>query len=139
MPSWSRLRLDRPSEKDLRRRTILDPIPPATAPTQGPQEDDGLRHIISSNSPRRARRMRDSVVSLNAVNDIVVPLDQRSPPLLELPEVTENSLRPQRFSMLRFRHASDSQLSKTAKEHADTPPLPLCECLYFYENLENES
>jgi len=31
-----------------------------------------------------------------------------------------------RFSMLRFRHASDSQLSTTAREHAarDAPPVP---------------
>ena len=126
MPPWNRLHVDKPSEKELRRRTILDPTPPATAPAQSSQEDEQLRHVVSPGSPQRARRTRDSVVSLNAVTDIVLPLG-RNAPVLELPEVTEKPSRPHRFSMLRFRHASDSQLSKTAREHADTPPpMPSC-------------
>ena len=72
---------------------------------------------------RRSRRIRDSVVSLSAVNDVPTSFD-RSPPVLELPETQERPPKQHRFSLMKFRHASDSQLSKTAKDHEQAPPLP---------------
>lgn len=43
------------------------------------------------------------------------------------PAVQDQLLRPRRFSRLKFRHASDSQLSRTAKDQAsmNPPPLPV--------------
>lgn len=37
----------------------------------------------------------------------------------------DSHLRPQRFNMLRLRHASDSQLSKTAKSQSAAPTSPM--------------
>lgn len=45
-----------------------------------------------------------------------------------------------RFSLMRFRHASDSQLNQTAKEHAETPPpIPpsIMRTAPTQDNLEN--
>lgn len=39
--------------------------------------------------------------------------------------VQDQLLRPRRFNRLKFRHASDSQLSRTAKDQAGIAPPPL--------------
>ncbi len=41
------------------------------------------------------------------------------------PEQDTFSSRPQRFSLLKFRHASDSQLSRTARSQATNPSPPI--------------
>jgi len=119
---WNRRRVERPGERSLRRRSDLDPSqrPTSFAPVNYGSETQGLR---ADDTPRR---IRDSVVSLSAVRD-------RGNSLLfdraESPPTQERPSKQHRFSMLKFRHASDSQLSKTAKEQADavTPPMPACE------------
>ena len=66
------------------------------------------------------------MVSLSAVNDSM-RAERTTAAHLDVPEVPERPAKTNRFSLLKFRHASDSQLSKTAKEHAEnTPPLPTC-------------
>lgn len=53
----------------------------------------------------------------------------RSPPSSM---VRDPSPKPQRFSLLKFRHASDSQLSRTAKDQASrvSPPMPTGKLLF---------
>lgn len=41
------------------------------------------------------------------------------------PAVQDQPLKPRRFSRLKFRHASDSQLSRTAKDQASMAPPPM--------------
>jgi hypothetical protein len=54
--------------------------------------------------------------------------DQESNP--ESPMVDEENSKRRRFSILRFRNASDSQLSLRAKQHAEQPPpIPRRRCL----------
>ena len=113
---WTRLRVERPSEKDLRRRSDVESL-------QRPVPFASINHGSQMQTMRGAepqRRIRDSVVSLSAINDPPVFDEAESPPIQERPP------KHHRFSILRFRHASDSQLSKTAKEQADsgTPPMP---------------
>ncbi|MCJ1378963.1 hypothetical protein MMC17_002062 [Xylographa soralifera] len=113
---WNRSRLEKPSEKDLRRRSALDPSPPVVPFSA---VDYGLQ--TQSKHPFDAPRpFRDSVVSLSAVNDASVTERAGSPP------VPARTPKHRPFSMLKFRHASDSQLSKTAKEQAgsEAPPVP---------------
>jgi hypothetical protein len=129
MPSWNRSRSEKPNEKDLRRRTIFDYGQHESSPPAPMQGFDGQSEIISS-SPRRNRRLRDSVVSLSAVNEPTSSFPHSSP-LLEISEAPHKPLKNNRFSLLKFRHASDSHLSKTAKEHAEqAPPIPTCK---FYQ------
>ena len=64
--------------------------------------------------------MRGSVASLDTVNVApAVEMAASSPSQFKTP-------RHHRFSMLKFRHASDSQLAKTAREHerSNAPPIP---------------
>lgn len=44
-------------------------------------------------------------------------------PSIADPEPEQNS-QPHRFPLLKFRHASESQLATKARQHAGTPPLP---------------
>ncbi|KAB2578449.1 hypothetical protein DBV05_g3091 [Lasiodiplodia theobromae] len=107
------------SEKDLKRRSTLDPSSifkreqasraqsaVDLAPNRGIQSSDGTRP--SHFDPR-------------------VSWAGEPPPS---PPIQEHNAQTRRFSMLRFRHASDPQLSQKAKEHAlmaaarDAPPVP---------------
>jgi hypothetical protein len=139
MAPWNRLRPDRTSEKDGKKHTSTHSRPqsqaqnrpqsqlsPAEPPPTLPVGDGSAAAPTSPPTQRRNHRTRDSVVSLSAVHDSTKP--EATPPripLLELPEAEKGTSRPQRFSLLRFRHASDSQLSKTAQEHAFSPPPPV--------------
>ena len=124
MPPWNRLRSERPSEKDLRRRTVFENVPPDIDSSKSTQREEAPFTSPPSTPQRRVRRTRDSVVSLSAVHD-PPSIFEPSLPVLEVPEAREKAPKQHRFSLLKFRHASDSQLSKTAKEHAETiPPLP---------------
>jgi hypothetical protein len=141
MPSWNKRRLDRQSEKDLKGKTVLgldvgnDSANHEEKPNGNSTEN--IFRATTPTSPRRNRRTRDSVVSLSAVKDAPTQFDRSNAPLpsIELPPPEESRPpRQNRFSLMKFRHASDSQLSKTAKEHADqAPPVPgksLDTCLF---------
>ena len=115
---WNRLRVTRPSDVALRRQSTLDPA----NITEGGQElrnsHDGA--MDSVNNVRSASPLRNSIDPAGAANDASFGERPVSPPL--------PSARQQRFSILKFRHASDSQLSRTAKEQAQAaaspPPMP---------------
>ncbi|MCJ1402426.1 hypothetical protein MMC11_005646 [Xylographa trunciseda] len=113
---WNLSRLEKPSEKDLRRRSALDPASPLV-PFSAVHHGFQTESMHPFDAPRR---FRDSVVSLSAVNDASITERAGSPP------VPARTPKHRPFSMLKFRHASDSQLSKTAKEQADSeaPPMP---------------
>ncbi|CAF9905396.1 MAG: hypothetical protein GOMPHAMPRED_003151 [Gomphillus americanus] len=122
MPPWSRNRVGKASEKDLKKKAKAQDARPTTPSVPiARAQDDGADSVQSS--PRRTRGIRDSVVSLNDVNDLP-PSSSHHPSLLEIPE-TIGVPRNKRFSLVKLRHASDSQLSRTAKQHADgIPPVP---------------
>ena len=121
------------SEHDLKRRSTLDPaglFRRSDRPDRGDESDKSHRPTESDKSHRPTEHLAPQ---RGAVSE-----DGRRPPSSEpaRPSVSPDShhpppssprpTNPRRFSMLRFRHASDSQLSTTAKEHAarDAPPVP---------------
>lgn len=110
---FSRLRVNRPSDAALRRHSTLDPAN-IHGDARSSQEvvNDSL-HPARSSSP-----LRNSIDPAGAANDASFGEKTLRPP--------SPNLRQQRFSILKFRHASDSQLAKTAKEQAaaSTPPMP---------------
>lgn len=92
------------SERDLKRRSTLDPAgffrrADALEPARIAVSEDGGR-------PRSRDVARPAT---SPYDDAPAP----APPP-----------NPRRFSLMRFRHASDSQLSTTAREHRDAPPVP---------------
>ncbi|KAL8829270.1 MAG: hypothetical protein Q9191_002101 [Dirinaria sp. TL-2023a] len=108
---WSRLRVNRPSDAALRRHSTLDPANiPGDARTST-SHDGGVDPM---NPVRSSSPLRNSIDPAGAAIDDsfgAKPLRDPSP-----------NRRQQRSSMLKFRHASDSQLAKTAKEQATVPP-----------------
>jgi hypothetical protein len=99
------------SERDLKRRSTLDPA--------------NFNFFKRDGKDTRFENKLDS-------SRIATSEDGRRPPSNELtrpstshedsPPVQEHTPNTKRFSLMRFRHASDSQLSTTAKEQA--PPVP---------------
>lgn len=73
-------------------------------PSEAPSAPAELPNSHSSSSPARRQDNRH------------LPLRPESPP------IQEQSQRHKRFSTLRFRNASDSQLSVKLKQHAENPP-----------------
>lgn len=112
------------SEHDLKRRSTLDPAGLFRRSEKGDKSDKSTEYL----APGRIAVSEDG--GRPASSDDARPSVSReshdshdahaSPPASPRPQ------NPRRFSMLRFRHASDSQLSTTAKEHAarDAPPVP---------------
>jgi hypothetical protein len=115
MPPWPRTRSGDPNdrEKASRRHSVFD------IESFGPQVSvSDARNIKRPFSQGSAlRRVRDSVLSLSAVDDAPIRAEER-PLDREGPEPEPRSARPHRFSLLRRRYASDSQLSRTADEHS---------------------
>ena len=113
------------SEKDLRRRSTfsstLDPAGLFNRSGKGDKSDKSTEYL----APERIAVSEDGGRPVSSEMERLRPENTRdsgsSPPASPRPSVN-----PRRFSMLRFRHASDSQLSTTAKEHAarDAPPVP---------------
>lgn len=133
------------SESDMRRHTILDslPVPPANGTHSRPGSATDLPVLVTT--------PEDGEVPLSSVSvSPVTPVTPATPvmPTVDL-EPTMSSTAPQptgdpvdhslspsvpaetpkskRFSMLRFRNASDSQLAAKAKLQAASekpPPLP---------------
>ncbi|KAK8172359.1 hypothetical protein BKA80DRAFT_318321 [Phyllosticta citrichinensis] len=112
------------SEKDLKRRSTLDPASlfKRSDPTSRIHSAENLplsdRGIKSSDGIRPALQPRPS---LSEEGEVQRPI---SPP------VQEHNPMTRRFSMLRSRHASDPQLRQKAKDHkaaaqaTDVPPVP---------------
>ena len=61
-------------------------------------------------------------LSLSADNDMISSGPQSTSS--ETTGTRGHHTKPKRFSFLRFRHASDPQLSQTAKNHAVAPSMP---------------
>ena len=118
---WSRLRVTRPSDTALHRHSTLDP---ANIQSAGSQEmrisHDGTMESLKNVRSASPSPLRNSIDPAGAANDASFGERPPSPPL--------PNARQQRFSILKFRHASDSQLSRTAKEQAQAaispPPMP---------------
>ena len=126
---WNRRRFDRPSENDLHRRSAL--ASPAYSTQSKPVDFSPQAERAHNTEPPMG--MRDSVVSLDTVN-----IASTVEPALSSPSQARTP-RHHRFSMLKFRHASDSQLSKTAKEHgrSNVPPVPWCMSLSSHGRNQN--
>ena len=116
---WSRRNVNRPSDMALRRHSTLDPANIANGSQEMRNSYDGGMDPL--NNVRSASPLRKSIDPAGAANDASFGEKPPSPQLLNA---------RQRFSILKFRHASDSQLSRTAKEQAQaqattsSPPMP---------------
>ena len=117
------------SETDMRRHSHFESLA-APVPKQPPfhtgsaAELHGLTSVAEDSSAPSLPRDSISVASSRAVPSIIEPFDGPAP----LPATpTDYSQKHRRFSMLRFRNASDSQLAAKAKLHAAAekpPPVP---------------
>ena len=118
------------SEIDIRRHTLFAPstsndAPPPlpVQPVQSVQpehtDDDDNGQPISS------ERTRESTMSTSNTRINSRPASRpgsRADSRPDTPPIQEENSRHRRFSVLRFRNASDSQLSLRAKQHAEKPP-----------------
>ncbi|KAF2836701.1 hypothetical protein M501DRAFT_225194 [Patellaria atrata CBS 101060] len=107
------------SEKDLRRRSTLDPY---NLFRRGDQDSRANASSDNLSSDRGA-------VSYDGARPDISSSDiERSPSTADRPTtpVQEHTPNTRRFSLARFRHASDSQLSVKAKQQAEKekPPVP---------------
>lgn len=111
------------SEKDLKRRSTLDPT---NILKRGEQASRAQSHDNLSQLPYRGIQSSDGTRPTHF--DPRASWAGEPPPS---PPIQEHNAQTRRFSMLRFRHASDPQLSQKAKEHAamaaarDAPPVPV--------------
>ncbi|KAL6717130.1 hypothetical protein ACLMJK_005045 [Lecanora helva] len=117
---WGRTRINKPAEPaSVRRHSTVDNaiidlqnelLVPNDTNHLGP---DGV-DTVKSPSPSPLR------------NSFEPPADEQPQDRPKSPVRREQPPNRQRFSMLKFRHASDPQISKTAKDHAfaDRPPMP---------------
>jgi hypothetical protein len=111
------------SDRDLKRRSTLDPAGffkrgDKDTRFNKSSENLGVDRIAVSEDGGRPTSTDTARPSLN------VDHDDHEPPSPPVQEATPNT---RRFSLMRFRHASDSQLSVKAKEHAarsEAPPVP---------------
>jgi hypothetical protein len=131
MPFLRRRGSNMGSESDMRRRTSLDSL---ALPKQGPPKAGSttdlpaLTAVEEDPAPSVPAPLstppddRPSTSYSHAASTVVDPTDR--PALLP---TAEEASRYRRFSMLRFRNASDSQLAAKAKQQAaaeQRPPLP---------------
>ena len=102
------------SESDMRRLNTSDNVGAVAPSQQRPPPDafapDPLAHVDPLED--------DDAAALSTVLSGTEDSDVRpaSPP------IQDETSKHQRFSVLRFRNASDSQLSLRAKQHAEQPP-----------------
>lgn len=96
--------------------------------------DDTLA-IRDSNQPHRAPLASSFLSPTNASMPAIVEPSNQPENRSVSPPIQDESSKHRRFSMLRFRHASDSQLSTRARQQADAaataaaaaaaaPPMP---------------
>ncbi|KAI4713113.1 hypothetical protein J4E89_002091 [Alternaria sp. Ai002NY15] len=113
------------SERDLKRRSTLDPAGffhrRADKDTRFDRSQENLDTTRIAASEDGFRPTSTDTARPSTGHDD----DDDSPPS---PPVQEHTPNTKRFSLMRFRHASDPQLSAKAKEHAarddDAPPVP---------------
>lgn len=113
------------SERDLKRRSTLDPAGffhrRADKDTRFDRSQENLDTSRIAASEDGFRPTSTDTARPSTGHDD----DDDSPPS---PPVQEHTPNTKRFSLMRFRHASDPQLSAKAKEHAarddDAPPVP---------------
>ena len=115
---WSRLRVNRPTDGG-RRSSFVE-----TAPVRDQQETQGHSIVPPHDANSNVKSPSPLRQSIDPSN-----VDAESPDVIESPTETDSSQTPrrrQRFSMLRYKHASDPQLFRTAKEQANAgvPPVP---------------
>ncbi len=117
---WSRLRANRPSDSTNRRHSVVDTTIQTLdlQPEESPSVSDGSRKdsqtVAKAPSPLR-QSFEPSATTEGAPVGSVELLDQDLVPP-----------RRHRFSMLKYRHASDPQISRTAKDQGSPylPPMP---------------
>lgn len=134
------------SESDMRRHTIFDtlPVPPAKGTHPRPGSATDLPVLVTTPEETPVPLSSVPVSPVTPVTPVMPTVDleattsSNAPPPTgnEVAPVDHNSLSPsapaetpksKRFSMLRFRNASDSQLAAKAKLQAASekpPPLP---------------
>ena len=109
------------SERDLKRRSTLDPA------GFFKRADKDARFIQSSDNLEPARIAASEDGFRPASSEVARPSTGHDGPPPS-PPVQQHTPNTRRFSLMRFRHASDSQLSTKAKEQAaaddDAPPVP---------------
>lgn len=121
---WSR-RVRRPNDQDntLRRHSTID-IP------QSERRDEDARGIDPDFFPPDSSQSGETPPALASVTKQTTAVDQASTPTISKSlDIRDPIRQPQRFSLLRFKHASDPQLSKTAKSQLTSlgdlpPPMP---------------
>ena len=117
---WSRLRPNRPSDGANRRHSVIDT---SIQTQQLLQQDSSSVSDGSRQDPQPPTKapspLRQSIEPSTSQDGILGRAGR--PPSPDLPPP-----RRQRFSMLKYRHASDPQISKTAKdqETSQLPPMP---------------
>lgn len=112
------------SDRDLKRRSTLDPASLFKRADRDSRFNKSTENLdparIAASEDGYRPTSSDMAQSSTACHDDPPP----SPP------VQEHTPNTRRFSLMRFRHASDSQLSARAKEHAqqhdhdNAPPVP---------------
>lgn len=112
---WNRARGDQ-NDRHRRKSTVL--LDPAEAPSLGHD------HKKSQPEPQTVSGISTSASDLlDHGHDLQLSVSQGQDPYPHRRE--PQTVRPQRFSLLRFRHASDSQLSRTARDQTMTRPPPV--------------
>ena len=122
---WSRLRVSRPTDGGLRRHSTIDPI---QLRSQSENEDSHHANAMVMDS---LPNLEPPLAPEQLAEPFGASLLGATTARPSSPAVRERNPKQQRFSMLRFRHASDSQLSQTARDQANmpTPPMPESEHL----------
>jgi hypothetical protein len=111
------------SERDLKRRSTLDPAGFFKRADKDARFDKSAEHL----DPGRIAASEDGYRPTST--DIARPsTGHDDDDSLPSPPVQQHTPNTKRFSLMRFRHASDPQLSAKAKEHAarddHIPPVP---------------
>ena len=118
---WGRPRTIKQEEmKSLRRHSTIDPT--------SLDRDDGYRsnHEAGHLGPNNQDTVKSPSPLRKSFEPSTEPEAKAVPLRMQNPDIQDQGPNRQRFSMLRFRHASDPQMSKTARDQAETnrPPLP---------------
>ncbi|KAL8760654.1 MAG: hypothetical protein Q9184_003169 [Pyrenodesmia sp. 2 TL-2023] len=121
---WNRPRGD---QSDRRRRQSALRLEPAEELSQGQeheQQAQGNGNGTGSGSKSMSGKSTSVSDLLDHGHDLQLSVSHGQAPYP--PKQDSFSSRPQRFSLLRFRHASDSQLSRTARSQVTdrSPPMP---------------
>ncbi|KAI1420489.1 hypothetical protein F5Y12DRAFT_113522 [Xylaria sp. FL1777] len=111
------------SESDMRRHTTLfDPKVQADDALPSPQPVSHRLENGTASQPSNGGKFSTTPnLNLEPIRD-AARVSQDSYDRPESPPIQEENPRHRRFSMLRFRNASDSQLSTRLKQHAEQPP-----------------